>query len=297
MRARMLRYGAVAAVIALTMVTPLSGSARATCAGTSCPDGGPAILSFTVTAKLWIPFSTVADPMMPNPLSYAATESPPLRTADPNCGHGKLTGTYVAAAYKGDGHPGFAGSYRLIVSASFVFSGLIGNWKVVKKGAAPTAHVKLYVTKAGKPVASCTTTAKGTFKVASVVTLTGFSLVASGVLIPDLFGPPMSIDVTGAVSYLNPYGNAKIVLHIVSGNFPSSAVQVTGYQISPFPTTSATLLTVISNNASCLGGAGVLGLPGARTLLIGPLSPHTVDYTAQINKPGVSKSFPSQLCG
>jgi hypothetical protein len=302
MRARILR-GVAAAVVALAMVTPLAGSARAACVGMSCPAGVPIIDSFTVTAALWIPFDKIADPYMPDPLPYGKTDHSPLSSTDPNCEdntNGELDNTTVESAYQGNGHTGFpegtgkGGSYRLIVRVSFIWSGVIGNWKVLIKRAVPNVRMKTYRDKAGKIVAGpCPVTDTTTdLSSAKPIGADEFALRLAFRDEPPLYtGFPLKVD--GKVSYVGFSGDAKIVLRIFSLGFPSDGVQVAG-KIEMGK--EHTVLTVISNDASCI--PKITGIDGTLAMEAG-----AVDYsvpvtaTAQLSKKAEPpKKYPSVLC-
>jgi hypothetical protein len=282
---------AMAAVVALSPAVPLSGSARAACAG-RCTDGLPPNTPFTVTAKLWIPFKQVVDPFMADPESYADSTGIINEHLDPNCAKntdGRLTHTTVESAYHGDGHHPFSGSFRVTVSVSFSFNGTINSFKVTAKESAPTIRLKTYRDKDGKVVASCSDSA--TAKVsggAENPTSDTFKMNAAGSNPLAPFAPNISISVKGTVSVTSD-NDTEVALNITSGNFPSAGVQVTG--------DGKKLLTVISNDASCIGSANMRGWPGARTLFFGLESSHSVNAHAFLSQKNVKESHPSGACG
>jgi hypothetical protein len=282
MRAKIILFSVATTALALAVsafTAPASNPNR--------PGGLPPVQMYTVTIKQWIPSDEVVDPFMPVPVPYAITNKPlfTLGYVDPNClsdKDGDLKGTLVESVYHGDGHAGFAGSYRMILTVSFVFDGIISNFKIDQKGPGKTTRTKTYTKKDFTGVCSASGFAKflGDAKTTSS---NSFEMSVGGANPLAAVAPPTFTSLTGQVQ-----PNGDIKLKVTSKDFPSSGVEVIANK--------HTDLTYIANDASCLKKSEVTGITGAVNLTAGLTTEKTGDVTAVLAKPATVR-VRSGLCG
>jgi hypothetical protein len=247
---------------------------------------------YVVTTEAWIPFAGVVDPELPLITPYPQTLDYPWSTYDPNCYFPKFLQawtTTVSSTYRGDGHTGFGGSYRLATEVSFDFdpdTDQIMNF--TSDAIAPvgtTSRDKVYSSR-GKIIATCTQTGMSTnTQTAAQDSDTTFTIGYSGkdpLVQPAFLAPPITASIIGSVD-----AEGDLALGYKTTQFPSQGIQVT--------INGQTVLTTIENDASCLPARSVLGPFGALTLVRG-LNSHTTGIVLATPGGDATSSTPSPLC-
>lgn len=223
--------------------------------------------SYEVELKAWIPFAKVVDPEEPVRASDWLDTISSVASAIADALEGPITAKLkyeYHSYYRGDGHVGYAGGYRVLSKASFDYDGhKITNFKHV--GAYGTSHrdynyrawLELSAgigpfrkTLASKTVASGSHTQTGTATHAtsgSATSANQFSLgMSSANPLVMTWAPTIDSDMTGK---LDPSGDMAI--HFDTDLFPSHGIQVTR--------DGAVIKTQVVNDPSGINPLGPIG--------------------------------------
>jgi hypothetical protein len=248
---------------------------------------------YVINAEAWIPFKAVVDPYFPGSTPYAETLGWPDEKYDPNCytlPHPtvrQLLDTTVSSTYAGDGHTGFGGGYRLRTEVSFDFNPFTDNITNFTKDAVPafgTSHRNKVYTLDGKVLATCMQAGDTTnIQTAHVNSGASFTLgYSGGNPLAKPYAPPAHAAITGRLAT-----DGSLTLTYETTDFPSQGIQVSinGHIVG----------TDIENDASCIGAAGVLGIPGILRLASGLIRTESGSVTIDPNHSS-TVSNPSPLC-
>ena len=247
---------------------------------------------YRLELKAWIPFAQIVDPEQP--FSGAFLDIPPFGGVADSCFSPPFLdqfATEVVSTYHGDGHPGYAGSYRVLVAAEFDWDGhQITNWK----GPGALGYPIYGTTKRlldyfwpGHHHQCVADSATATQAVVATHTGNNFDLEIHSS--NPLVHPAPDID-----SVLNGYiaPDGSIHFDATTDEFPSHGFRVlrNGQELG----------TAILNDASCIGAKNVLGLSGAIKLFEGLTSQDSgFSGTIPIPPPGDSpfeEALTSPLC-
>jgi hypothetical protein len=252
----------------------------------------PPMHRYEIEIRAWIPFAVVVDPLQPTTRFYPDTLVPPLSTISPNCYRPTLTDvakTNVTAVFRGDGHIGFEGSYRMAQRIEFAFDNReISNFAVTAgfPHVGTTHRDKVYYrgpTSAGDILARCSNT--GTAPDGTAAGRTGgnaFSVSYRGANPLISSAPSFAQHVTAVID-----SEGRIDLSFTVTNFPSHAIRVTR--------DGAIVLTATTNDVTCLSPAQVTGYSGAARVFYGLKSSHSGVLRADPKAPR-SVTVPSELC-
>lgn len=255
--------------------------------------GGGGSAHYSVNLAAWIPFAQIVDPEQPVPGAYLGV--PPFGGVADNCYSPSFFAQFATTAlstYHGDDHVGFDGStYRVSVALQFDWDGrTITNAYVLPPNISPIYGETLRLIDYFGPDGhhQCVAArAKADHSVVATASGHEFDLEihSSNPLVhpsPDIDSVLKGrVNSDGSVSF-----DAKTDL------FPSHGFRVlrNGSEIG----------TIVLNDASCLGQAGVMGLGGALTLFEG-LTNQSNDVSRTIPVPAAgaapfAETVPDQLC-
>lgn len=261
-------------------MTPQSGQ---------CGSPPPGVHRYYVELKAWIPFGHVVDPEMPfEPTSYLLNRD---LFGEPVCHETSFFAQYLTnliSVFRGDGHTGYAGSYRVLSTATFDWDGThITNFR---QGPGPhfgTTHRDINQNGPDGEF-SCSATGMATHTVA--VQQTGpasFSLLMAAkdpLVIPSL-APDIDSTLTGSFG-----SDGSLKLSWQSDLFPSH-----GFYVAEDG--NAALTAVTNNPASCMTESDARGPLGAQRLAFGLTHPDNTGYTVlPANALGLSLNRGSLLC-
>jgi len=210
---------------------------------------------YRIDMKAWIPQATVVDPELPIsvPYSVAAIIHHPCHVPSLFL----VPFTTVNTQYRGDGHAGFDGSYRVMSSVEFDWDGRrMLNTAVPGDAHFGTTHLigtySNFVNTTTCELASDTATAATTASASGSSFAVSYSAANPVVRVP---APPIDGETTGTVA-----GDGTIKFHFRTDLFPSHGVRVSK--------DGTPQLTDIVNDASCfpdfvIQGPAGLGIIGA----------------------------------
>jgi hypothetical protein len=246
---------------------------------------------YVIEIRSWIPLQRIADPLHPTPYSWEKTLDGPYRTLSPDC----LTVppdeeqyTVVSATFRGDGHQGFDGSYRLAHRIEFDYDGQsITNFTVTPGFAhvGETHEDKRYTVigmSEPHPARECTRAATAP---------DGSAATASGK--------------TFQVSYRgsNPQvPSAPAIVHVIDGQLRNNGTIGIRYKVTNFPSSGlrvtrdgAEIANVLTNDVSCLTEESAQGFVGAARLGYGLITTRTGTFDIDYTNPA-HQSIQSALC-
>lgn len=246
------------------MTDPRGGGAGA--AGADATAAASKVHSYEVELKAWIPFAKVVDPEEPARVSdwLDTISSIAGAAADLLPGiNAKLKYEYHSY-YRGDGHTGYAGGYRVLSKATFDFDGHkitkfkhIGSYGTSHRDYNYRAWLELSAgigpfrkSLGSKTIASGSHTQSATATHAtsgSATSATGFSLgMSSANPLVLTWAPTIDSDMTGT---LDPSGHMN--LHFNTDLFPSHGIHVTR--------DGATIKSQVVNDPSGINPLGPIG--------------------------------------
>jgi hypothetical protein len=196
--------------------------------------------------------------------------------------------TFVSATFRGDGHKGFDGTYRLADRIEFDYDGQsISNFTVTPGFAHVGAtHEDKRYTVVGMadphPAQECTRVRTAPDRSAATASGRTFQVSYRG-SIPLV---PAAPDIVHAIDGLL-RDNGTIAIKYTVTNFPSSGLRVTrdGVEIA----------NVMTNDASCLPEASVQGYGGAARLFYGLTTTRTGAFDIDYRSPA-RQTIQSALC-
>lgn len=254
---------------------------------TACPETH----HYTLDLKSWIPQADLVDPFLPSAVNYPLTRDNLSEVLDPNCLVPSLQDepfTIVESTFLGDSHKDYPGSFRVHAAISFDFDGVkITNFSSGSEGGTTVRQKTYSVEKPGSPPSVRTCTAKAPDSVEFSAEKTGSQNFTAGYkagdpLIP-LHGAPGLVQRVSVAIDSN--GSVKINYHAT--DFPSAGIEVAR--------DGTTILTALSNDASCLPPTAMHGALGAVRLFLGLNRSHDGTITADPKSPH-SEAKDSPLC-
>jgi hypothetical protein len=213
---------------------------------------------YQIDMKAWIPQASVVDPEQPISLPYALSAIIHSPCHKPSIF--LIPFTSVSTRYHGDGHTGFAGSYRVLSSLEFDWDGT----QILDASVPPGPHFgeSVLMGTYSTPFSSTTCELKsGTASQSTGFTASGSSFsVTYSAKNPVVRLPAPTIDgtTTGTIA-----ADGTINLHYKTDLFPSHGIQVIKNGVPQ--------LTDIVNDASCLPNFAVTGFQGAAVIAGGLL--------------------------
>jgi hypothetical protein len=263
-----------------------SGTWQATPQSGRC--GGPSgVHQYYVALKAWIPFDHIVDPEMPiEPTPYLEA-----KFIEPVCQipsfFGQFT-TNLISVYRGDGHTGYSGGFRVLSSLDFDWNGTqITNLHQVAEPHFGTTHRDIHQ---NGPDGAFSCTEQATVTHAVAIQQTGprsfaMSMDSPNPLVNPSLAPSIDSTLTGSFD-----ANGNLTLTWQSDLFPSHGfyVQKDGNDA----------LTAVTNNpASCMTESDARGTLGAQHLAFGLTHPDNTGYTVlPANALGRSLNLGSLLC-
>jgi hypothetical protein len=246
---------------------------------------------YVIEVRSWIPLQRVAHPMFPNPYSWDKSLARPYSDLSPNCvimPEDEQKFTEVSATFRGDGHKGFDGTYRLADRIEFDYDGQSISNLTVTPGFAHVGetHEDKRYTVVGMsdphPARECTRV--GTAPDRSGATASGrtfqVSYSGSNPLVPA--APAIDHAINGRFR-----DNGTILMEYTVTNFPSSGLRVTRDGIE--------IANVMTNDASCLTEESAAGKVGAARLGYGLITTRTGTFDIDYRSP-VRLTIQSALC-
>lgn len=239
---------------------------------------------YRIDMKAWIPQKLVVDPEQPItvPWVLGAIIHSPCHTPAPFL----IPFTNVSTRYKGDGHAGFDGSYRVMSSVEFDWDGK----QILNPKEPPDPHygtTHLIGTYTNFLNTTTCDLASATATTATMSSASGSSFTvnySSANPVTRLPAPPIDGETKGTVG-----SDGTVTFHFRTDLFPSHGVRVTK--------NGAPQLTDIVNNAACLPNAAVTGLTGAVVIALGLTSEtNQGDRTVAPNDVGKTGSKNTALC-
>lgn len=243
-----------------------------------CPD------IYKIELKAWIPKDHVVDPTNPLPMPYDLVVRPGCYTPPTAL---ERAGTMVTTQFRGDGHTGYDGTYRVRPWVSFAWNGYhISNFnKSDDPSDYGTTHLD-WTYKIGDTVsARCTT--EGTATTATIGSQVGENAFELAIESPN----PMVIGAPDIDSHVTGQIDSSDAIHFkyLTDLFPSHGVQV--YRNNEL------LATEIVNDPSCLSDSLMLSPVGALVVLAGLTSPtNQGTFDIMPDDSGKLDVSPSRLC-